>query len=290
MSPAFAAMTSTNYQIMWDTAGVGGDSSSSSASYNLHDTIGGTALGDGTSTSYALSSGYRGGVYDRAVYFRVLGMERSYQVGATSIVGTTVNVTTTTGYAVGQYVVLLQNEGASQVGAVGKITSLTATALVVDSWSTNGTTPTIDGVDDVIYLMTTVPSLDLGTLSESDVSTVVLSWDATADVAQGYSVYVMADHAMQSTVNSLVTLTAVSDGTVTAGVTEYGARSSDTSLALSTFDTQDSAITTSLQQIASRSDTSFSERDFLTIKAAVANGTTSAEYGQELTVLFVGDY
>lgn len=290
MPPAFAAMTSTNYQILWDTAGVGGESTSSSSSYTLRDTVGDVAAGDGEGASYKLLSGFRAGLFDRTVNFRVLGMDRSYQVAATSVAGTTVTVTTTTSYASGNYIVLIQNEGASQVSATGKVTSLTATTLVVDAWTTNGTMPTIDGADDVVYLMNTVPSISLGTLTESDVSTAVLAWDASADVAQGYSVYVMADHEMQSTVSASTVLTSVSDGAVSAGATEYGARSSDVSLSLSTFDTQDSAITTSLQQIASRSDNSFKARDFLTLKAAVANGTTSAEYAQELTILFVGDY
>ncbi len=128
------------------------------------------------------------------------------------------------------------------------------------------------------------------TLTESDVSTAVLAWEADADVSQGYSVYLVADHEMRSTVSASTVLTAVADGTVSAGSTEYGARSSDTSLTLSTFDTVDTAITTSLQQIASRGDNTLEARDFLTLKAAVANGATSAEYTQELTVLFVGDY
>lgn len=290
ISPAFAAMTSTNYQILWDTVGVGGENTSSSSSYNLRDTVGDVAAGGGESASYTLLSGFRAGVFDRTVNFRVLGMERSYQVAATSVVGTTVTVTTTASYATGSYIVLIENEGASQVSAMGKVTSLTGTTLVVDAWTTNGTMPTIDGVDDVVYLMSTAPSISLGMLTESEVATAVVAWDATADVAQGYSVYVMADHDMQSTVSASTVLTSVGDGAVTAGATEYGARSSDVTLSLSTFDTQDSAITTSLQQIASRADSSFKARDFLTLKAAVANGTTSAEYTQELTILFVGDY
>lgn len=287
--PVYGAMSSTNYQILWDTAGMGGDTTSSSSSYNLHDSleiVGGSA----TSTSYQLDNGYRPAVYERTVNFRVLGMERSYQVGATALSGTTVTVTTTSSYSSGSYIIVIQDEGASQVSAMGRVTSLTSTTLTVDAWTTNGTTPTIDGTNDVVYLMTTAPSLDFGTLSASSVATLVLGWEATADVSQGYSVYVMADHALRSTVSSTTEISGVSDGTVTAGSTEYGARSSDTSLSLSTFDTQDTALTTSLQQIASRSDNSFESRDFLTLKAAIASGTTSAQYTQTLSVIFVGDY
>ena len=38
-SPTYGAMSSTNYQILWDAAGLGGDTTSSSSSYLLNDTI-----------------------------------------------------------------------------------------------------------------------------------------------------------------------------------------------------------------------------------------------------------
>lgn len=290
VAPAFASMTSSNYQILWDTVGVGGDSTSSSSSYKLRDVLGENAADMSTSTNYTLAGGFRGGTYDKTVDFRVLGMGRSYQVGATSVASTTVTVTTTSGYAAGSFIVLIQDEGSAQVSAMGKLTTVTATTLTVDAWTTNGTSPAIDGSDDVVYLMTTAPDIELGTLNTSDISTFVLGWQAAADVSQGYSVYLMADHGLQSTVSASTVITAVSDGAVTVGVTEYGARSSDTSLALSTFDTADTAITTSLQQVASRGDNAIRSRDFLTLKAAIATGTTSAEYTQALTLIFVGDY
>lgn len=290
VTPTYGAMSSTNYQILWDSTGLGGDTTSSSSSYRLDDTIEPMGGATATSSSYQLTNGYRPSVYERTVDFRVLGMERSYQVGATILASTTVTVSTTVGYAVNSYIILIQDQGASQVSAFGRVTSMTSTTLTVDAWTTNGTTPTIDGTNDVVYLMNVAPSLDFGTMSASTVSTLVVGWEATADVSQGYSVYIMADHALRSTVSASTVIAAVSDGTVTAGSAEYGARSSDTTLALTTFDTQDTEITTSLQQVASRSDNSFESRDFLTLKAAIASGTTSAEYTQTLSVIFVGDY
>lgn len=286
----FAAMTSSNYQILWDSVGVGGEDAATSSSYMLRDTVGGISGADGSSASYTLKNGYRSVVFDRTVDFRVLGMSRSYQVGATALVGTTVDVTTSTGYGTGSFIVVIQDEGGGQVSAVGKLVATSATSLTVDAWTTNGTMPTVDGVNDRVYLMTNAPTMELGTLSTSAVATAVVAWEVDADVQQGYSVYLMADHDLESTVSSSVVLTSVADGAVTAGSTEYGARSSDTSLALSTFDTQDTAITTSLQQVASRTDATLNARDFLTLKASVASGATSASYTQELTVLFVGDY
>lgn len=286
---ALAAMTSTNYQILWDSVDAGGSNDSSSTSYKLHDSIENVA-GSGTSTNYSLKEGYRGGIYDRTVNFNVLSESRSYQVGATVLSGTTVTVSSTSSYSVGSYIAIIQDEGASQVAAMGKVTSLTSTTMTVDALNTGGSTPTIDGVNDVVYLLIPETSLSFGTLTTSTVSTILVGWEASADVSQGYGVYVMEDQDLTASGGSGSVLTDVSDGSVTAGATEYGARSSDTSLASSTFDTVDSAITTTPQQIASRGDNSLYTRDFLTLKASVATGATSAMYSQALTVIFVGDY
>lgn len=286
---AFAAMTSTNYQILWDSVDAGGSNDSASTSYKLHDSLQ-TFGGSATSTNYSIKEGYRAGIYDRVANFNVLSETRSYQVGATALSGTTVTVTTTSAYAVGSYILIVQNEGDSQVAAMGKILSLTATTLTVDALTTGGTTPTIDGVNDVVYLLTPTTALDFGTLSTEAISTLVIGWEASADVSQGYSVYVMENQDLTASGISGSVLTDVSDGSVTVGATEYGARSSDTSLALSTFDTADTAITTTPQQVASRGDNTLYARDFLTLKAAIASGTTSAVYSQALTVIFVGDY
>ncbi len=286
---AVAAMTSTNYQILWDSVDAGGSNDSSSASYKLHDSIENIA-GAGTSASYSLKEGYRGGIYDRTVNFNVLSESRSYQVGATLLSGTTVTVTTTSSYSVGSYIAIVQNEGVSQITAMGKVASLTATTMTVDALNTGGTTPTIDGVNDVVYLLSAVTALDFGTLVTDAVSTLIVGWEASADVSQGYNIYVMEDRDITASGSSGNVLTDVSDGTVSPGATEYGARSSDTSLASSTFDTADTAITTTPQQVGSRGDNSLYTRDFLTLKASIATGATSAMYTQALTVIFVGDY
>ena len=98
----------------------------------------------------------------------------------------------------------------------------------------------------------------------------------------------MEDHDLQNA--DSVPIADVADGTVSVGAGEYGAISSDTSLASSTFDTADTAITSALQQVASRSDNSFSTRDFLTLKVAPVSGQASGTYTQTLSLIYVGDY
>ncbi len=279
-----AAMTSTNYQINWDTVGVGGTDTSSSATYKLRDSLN-YISGNSSSTDYQLNSGYRAGVYDQVANFQVYSQVRSSAVAALSATTTTVTVTDATGFSVGDYIAVIQNEGTGQASETGKITAISSPTITVDAF--NGAAVTIDGSNDLVYKLSG-NALDLGELSSVAVTTAVIGWDVTADVAQGYSVYVMEDHDLENADN--IAISDVNDGTVTTGAGEYGAISSDTSLASSTFDTQDTAITSSLQQVASRSSYSFSNRDFLTLKVASGAGQFGGTYGQTLTLIYVGDY
>lgn len=284
----FASMTSTTYQIQWDTIGPGGSDTSSSSSYRLRDSIGNGLDGLSSSGSYRLDAGYRAGIYDPTVYFNLFSQNMNSQVGATSLASTTVGVSTTSGYSVGDYIVIVQDEGLSQVTAMGRITAVGGSSLTVDFLSDGGTSPTIDGTGDYVYELSST-TLPLTTLSSTTASTGVVGWDVTADVPSGYGMYVVEDTDLQASGGSPV-ITDVADGAVTLGSIEYGARSSDTSLASSTFDTQDTAFTTQLQQIGSRSAVSFKSRDFITLKAAVDATIANGTYSQTLTFVFVGNY
>lgn len=280
-----SAMSSTNYQIQWDSVGSGGSDTSSSASYKVHDTIG-TNQGLSSSTSYRVDAGYRGGIYDPTVSFAVFSEDTSTQVAATVLVSTTVTVTSTAGFSVGDYIAVIQNLGASQVSAIGKVTVVGGSTLTVDELRDGGVAPTVDGTNDYVYKLSGT-SLPLGTFSSSVVTTGIVGWDSSADVSNGYSVYLYED---QDLTSGAATISDVSDGSVTAGSSEYGARSSDTSLAGSTFDTTDTAITGSLQQVASRADNSLKARDFVTLKVGVSAVQAGGSYSQTLTFVFVGNY
>lgn len=282
---AESSMSSTNYQIQWDSVGAGGEDTSSSATYKVRDSFG-MVQGVSTSSSYSEQIGFRAGIYDPVVSYSVFSQVRASQVAATSLSGSTVSVTSTSGYSTGDYVAVIQDEGASQVSAIGKISSVGAGSLTVDVFQDGGTAPIIDGTNDYVYELSG-NSLPLSTLSSSVVTTGIVGWEVNADVSSGYSVYVLEDGDLTTGSD---TITDVADGTVTAGSTEYGARSSDASLAASTFDTQDTAFTTSLQQVASRGDNSMESRDFLTVKAAVSSSQAGGSYSQNLTLVFVGNY
>ncbi len=278
-------MTSTNFQIQWDSISAGGDDASSSTSYILRDSVDQSADSGGSSTTYKLDQGYRAGVYDRVADFSIYIEDRSSQVSATSLSSTTVTVSSVTGFSVGDMVALVQDEGASQVSTMGKIASISDPDITVDEWH-SGATPSIDGSSDYLYALN-ASATTMAEPTTSTVSTSIIGWEVTADVGDGYSVYVYED---QNLTNGTDTISDVSDGAVAAGSKEYGAKSSDTTLASSDFDTQDSPITSSLQQIGSRSSNSFNTRDFITLKLSTDDSISSGAYSHTVTLLYVGDY
>src|SRR3989344_4459934 len=87
---ALADMSSTNFEIRWDTIGQGGDDTSSSASFLLRDTTGNAAIGGSSSSSFEMNAGYRGGVFDQVITFEVFAQNNGSQRAATAAVGTTI--------------------------------------------------------------------------------------------------------------------------------------------------------------------------------------------------------
>lgn len=283
---AFAAMTSTNYQIQWDELSSGGGSSSS-ASYTLRDSAAGSSADNrASSASYSVDQGFRAGLYDQVVDFVPYVEDRSTQVAATAFSANTVSVTTAAGFAVGDWIVIVRDEGATQEAAMGQITGISGSDITIRS-NYSGTAPVIDGTNDRVYKMSQSASNTIGSLATFVVSTQIVGWVASADVSQGFGVYAFTDGDLRSGGNSIP---AVTDGAVTAGSSEYGARASDTTLATSTFDTQDTALSEIPALVGSASSSSLSTSGFLTLKAAISGSQASGSYSQTLTTIFVGDY
>lgn len=278
---AQAEMSSTNYLIRWDTVSAGGSDTGSSATYLLRDTVGGTGIGGSSSATYQTSAGYRAGVDDEIVAFEVVSQVTSSEVAATVLLGTNISVASVVGYTTGDFIALVQDKGASQVAAIGKITSVGVNSFIVDAWANNGTMPTIDGTNDYVYRLSGA-TVSLEELSVSAVTTAIIGFNVTAAVDGGYTVQVKSDGLLRSASNNV---NDVADGTVTAGAEEYGARSSDTSVTDSTFDTQDTAFATSFQPLVDVTSTAFEQRTFLTLKAAMAATTVNDTYSQVLSLI-----
>jgi len=287
LSSLVHASSSTSYEIRSDTIGTGGDDTSSSASYILRDSVSVNGSGASSSSSYNMDAGYRQKIFDEFANFTVYVQDRSSQVAATNLTSNTVTVTDASGFSSDEYIVVIQNEGAAQVSAIGKIASIAVNDITVDFWTTSGSTPVIDGSDDVVYSLES-SSIALGTLSELVVTTGIVAWEVNVDNDEGYNVYVLEDDNLNNGSGDI--LTDVTDGGVSAGSTEYGGRSSDSSLSATAFDTQDEAFTSIAKQVGSRTDGELKSRDFLTVKAAVDVGQAGGTYSHTLTLLYVGDY
>lgn len=283
---ASASMSSTNYQIRWDTVSTGGSDTSGSTSYLLRDTVSGTADGTASSASYQLEDGYRAGVLDQIISFDLYSQDSSSEKSAASLVSNTLAVSSTTGLSVGQYAAIVQDRGASQVVGIGKIESLTATTVVFDRITSGSSAPSIDGGNDYLYPLTS-SSLSLESVDAQRVATGVIAFEVTVDNDDGYVIQILEDGNLREGSNEIDD---VSDGEVTAGSEEFGARSSDSSLSGSTFDTQDTSITSTGQDVVTRSTFAFYDRSFVIFKMAAATNTPSATYTNTITFIASGNF
>ena len=195
-------------------------------------------------------------------------------------------VTDTPGLSVGDFIAIVQDRGANQVTGMGKINAVGVGTVTVDELEDNGTAPTIDGTNDYVYELTGY-SVDFGELDITSIHTSVIGFNITADVDNGYSVMVYDDGDLR---DGLKVIQDVIDGAVTAASEEYGGRSSDTSIASSTFDTQDTAFTTSFQTIADETSSVFESRHFVTLKAAKTTYTVTGSYTHTLSFVVSGNF
>lgn len=287
VSSVVHAMSSTTYEVRSDfLGGGGGGDTSSSTSYIIRDTVTVGGSGSGTSVSYDVSTGYRPQVFDQFATFELFIQDGGSQVAATALVADTVTVTTTSGISVGDMIAIVQDEGASQVSAIGEVVGTTATTATIDFQTDSGATPVIDGSSDLVYVLDG-SGISFGSVDSSEVFTGTIGWEVNVDNDDGYSVFVQED---EDITNGSSTISDVTDGAVTAGVSEYGGRSSDSTLASSTFDSEDAAFDTTPARVGSRSSGEFKSRDFLTVKLGVDSGQAAGSYAHELTFIYVGDY
>lgn len=288
----WAAMASTNYQIDADSFSFGGQNGASSTSYSLNDGTGAVAgFGQGTSASYTVNQGLRGSLQEPFVQFSLLVPDLSTEVALTTQPSASVyTFASVAGYTSGDSVLLISDAaGVSPSYRIGTISDITSTDVTVSIANTDGDYDalTIDGTGDVAYKLSTGSSIGLGLLSTSAVTRgyVVMRMGAYND--QGGTVYAYQDTDLT---DGSHTIPGVADGTVSVGSSEYGALSSDSSLASSTFDTQDSAFSTTLEEVMSRGVMAPIEYDVVTLKAAISTTQTESSYAHNLTFVYVGDY
>lgn len=275
---AAQAMTSTDFTIGWDSINSGGRDDGSSTNFLLRDTLGEQATGESTSANFSLLAGYRYGEVGASVLsFDIGTQENSTEIAYTAFsnLNKTVTVASAASFSVGSFIAVVESKGAGQVVAIGKIASIVGTVITVDRWDGSaasiGASPS--GSDDFVYRLDG-DAAQLGTLSTSVVATSVTHTDVSTDVSAGYSVYLHTDGSLRT---GSASITGVSDGVVTAGAEEYGARVFGS---MATGTGSDFALSTT-ERIIQESDTvALDERIALVYKAAINANTVAGNYSQ----------
>ena len=276
-------MTSTNFQILWDSVNVGGEDTSTSTNFQLRDTIGEHGTGTSTSASYSMSAGYRvGDTQDPFITFSIGTQENATEAAFTAFsnAGKTVTVTSAADYAVGDYVGVVENKGLSQLIAIGKITDITGTVMTVDAWS--GEPSSISaipgGSDDFAYRMNGSSAV-LGLQTTSVGTTSFTRTNIVTNAESGYTIKVQTDGDFR--VSTSTFFINVSDGAVTVGSEEYGGEVVG-SLGLGTG--SDFAFSSTGTRTVQESSTYASnDRIGLVYKLSVAPETPSGNYQQVIT-------
>jgi hypothetical protein len=283
------AMTSTNYEINWDSINIGGTDTSTSTNYLLRDTIGEYATGVSTSTNYEISAGYRaGGTASPSLSFEVGTLEDGAETtwSAFSEAGNTVTVTTSSVYAVGDYIAVVENVGFAQIVAVGKVTDVTGSTVTVDDWEgePSSLSASPSGSDDYTYRLGG-SSADLGMQSIVTENTSITVTNVVSNASNGYTVTIEGRDALHTT---LSTIEDVSDGAVTAGSEEYGIESIGTHAANPGTDVAIPVLSTRVVQ----QDTAPAANDRVAIvyKLSVNPSTPTGDYTQKLVYRLTGNF
>lgn len=274
------AMTSTHYQIYWDSMNIGGDEQATSTHYRLQDTVGGLATGFSTSSRYLLSSGYRIDDLSDGIRFDVKASNADQRVVYSAFSTSTkiVTVSDTSAFSQGDYAAIVEFVGLSQKSAVGKIIDVTPTTIEFDDLIGDVASMSVTPPDgSYVYLLNT-DSLVFGTMTVDHAQTAMVVTSVSSTVAHGYEVALQASRLLQSGSH---TISSVQDGAVSLGSEEYGVFVTGTRALVGS---QDLPVTTTrfLIQANSAPTSGVPERTLSTYKLSIDSNTPSGSYSQEI--------
>lgn len=284
------SMSSSNFQINWDSVNSGGDDFSSSANYQLNDTMGQIADGTSTGVLYALKAGYRAAeASPEALGLTLRAQELATQVtySAFSKAGKTVTVSSAGFLTTGDYIAVVENSGFAERVAVGRVTVIAANVVTVDGWSgaQDSMSASPSGGDDYVYRLGGT-AIAFGSVSAGtqNVATAMASVSSTA--INGYTVYIQGDGLLRSGLN---TIASVSDGAVSLGSEEYGMSVTGTRAFGAGVDT---AVTSSQRVIeqSSTTSTAIGDRVGMVFKLSTVAATTPGTYGQAIYYTLTANY
>lgn len=282
------AMSSTNYYINWDSINIGGTDYSSSTNYYISDTIGEISTGWSSSTNYWISSGYRlPDENPRYIEFTLSAQDNSTKISYSAFnnAGNQATLSDSTGYLVGEYIAVVENEGASQMVSIGKITNVGGGGVItVDKWEgDNAAMSAIPaGSNDWVYEISG-HTLDLNTLVTLSVNTGVSRTEVHTNAPDGYTVTIVENQDLSSGAD---TIDDVSDGVVTAGFEEYGIETTGPTAQ----GAGDWAITTTGQIIQSSTAEADHERIAVIYKASKNMATVEGTYSHVTTYYVTANF
>lgn len=284
------AMSSTNYWIPWDNVNSGGDDIGTSTNFSIHDTIGGTAVGTGTSANFNLSSGYRVPEMANTLSYLVKTSNTAPTTYSafTNGVGGSVTVASTAGISVGDLIAVVENRGFGQLVAIGRVSSSVGLVLTVDQFEGDGgvMSGSPAGGDDFVYLLS-ANAFDFGTVVNGNEYTSVVGTSVLTNIASGYSVYLQANQDLQNAAAQV--MTPVSDGTVSVGSEEYGAEVTGATAFNAGPDLSVSTTQRVIQTAAAASGT-ISDKIGMIFKLSVTAATNPGTYTQTVYYTLTANY
>jgi len=286
-----AAMTSTNFQINFDSINSGGTDFSTSTNYSMSDTLGEQGTGFTTSTNYILHAGYRqtdDETTETPTLEFILGAQENDTATAytaLSIAGKTVTVANTTYFVTGTRIGVVENQGLAENFVVGEVTNVTGLVLTVDKWE--GMTGAIGAIpaggNDFVY-RTEGHILALGILDTLGSAGIVHA-EVSTNAANGYTLQIIADGYLES--DPTHRINDVADNQVTAGSNEYGARVYGTT---ATSTGSDFPVTTAYRDIQKSTTTADADRIGMIYKASVDYSVTAGNYQQTVSYLLTPNF
>ncbi|MBU1349102.1 hypothetical protein KJ781_03465 [Patescibacteria group bacterium] len=279
------AMTSTNYSVLWDSINSGGNDSSTSTNFLLRDTVGEQAVGLSTSTNYSIRAGYRQGDTDMTIASFSIGTQVNSSettFTAFSQVGKTVTVASQAQFSTGTFIGVVENKGLTQLVAIGKILSMAGNVLTVDGWEgvPGSLSATPSGGDDFVYRIDGYAA-EFGVLTSSIGVTSLTHTSVSTNLENGYTVSVQSDGDLRYGVGA--SIANVSDGSVSLGSEEYGARVYGT---MATSTGSDLAFSTTTRPVQESTTFADDERIGLIYKVTITSDTPAGDYAQSVYYTF----
>ncbi|MSR85257.1 hypothetical protein EXS71_02360 [Candidatus Uhrbacteria bacterium] len=284
------AMTSTNYIVNWDSLNQGGNDVGTSTSYSIRDTMGELASGTSTSANYKLTAGYRAQDSAEALSFVVKSQNNSTQVhyDALNISLTTVNVSSTAAFSVGDYIAVVQDQGFSEKVIVGRVTAIVGTVMTLDApYGATGVMSTASSNNNDYVYQLSGSTAPFGSLTAGSENVYVTMSSVQTLSSSGYTVYIQGNQLLQNV--GAQAITTVSDGAVSVGSEEYGASTTGTRAYLPDTDL---GVTTTQRTIQTSNVASAKPADRVPIiyKLSITGSTASGAYSQTVFYTLTVNY